>query len=382
MHNGYQFRPRADADNSMIDKLNARRFADNRSPIQFTTTSPSALSSSERDHNNRRTPMQLPKLLSLPDRTRLNQPMLDSPHRYSQTPLSSAVSPRCHPLKYGSGHMGDHRSPLSADSGVYDMVPYGPEYQRTRRRNSGSVQDDTSTHSYEMRDDDMEFPMDETSRLDHLHINDAYRERERDRGQKRRASSPPEEPVGPPLASDMFRRRDINGLSRGSPAPRLTPIPQSSVSSISSNGRSAASYVSTNTAPTSLGSYDRRSPNGPSPISPESYEPGSPYAASVGGLSRRSSNSRGPQLQQQQQQQHHQRTLSGLSTAAQEARAVASPRTSNEPQKPSSVLSAKMQGFFMCECCPKKPKKFETAEELRYIRPPQQFPPALLHLPY
>ena len=23
--------------------------------------------------------------------------------------------------------------------------------------------------------------------------------------------------------------------------------------------------------------------------------------------------------------------------------------------------------FFMCECCPKKPKKFETQEELRYV---------------
>ncbi|KAB5585155.1 hypothetical protein GE09DRAFT_945687 [Coniochaeta sp. 2T2.1] len=369
MHNGYQFRPRADADNSMIDKLNARRFADNRSPIQFSATSPSALSSSERDHINRRTPMQLPKLLSLPDRTRLNQPMLDSPHRYSQTPLSSAVSPRCHPLKYGNGYMGDHRSPLSADSGGYDMVLYQPEYPRPRRRNSGSVPDDTSTHSYEMRDDDMEFPMDETSRLDHLHINDAYRERERDRGQKRRASSPPEDALGPPLASDMFRRRDISGLSRGSPTPRLTPIPQSSVSSISSNGgRSAASYVSTSTAATSIGSYDRRSPNGPSPISPESYEPGSPYAASIGGLSRRSSNSRGPPLQQP-----HQRTLSGLSAAAQEVRAVASPRKLSEPIKPNSLLSAKMQGFFMCDCCPKKPKKFETAEELRAHEAEKQY---------
>jgi hypothetical protein len=26
---------------------------------------------------------------------------------------------------------------------------------------------------------------------------------------------------------------------------------------------------------------------------------------------------------------------------------------------------SKLQKFFMCECCPKKPKKFETAEELR-----------------
>jgi hypothetical protein len=26
---------------------------------------------------------------------------------------------------------------------------------------------------------------------------------------------------------------------------------------------------------------------------------------------------------------------------------------------------AKIQGLLMCECCPKKPKKFETEEDLR-----------------
>jgi hypothetical protein len=33
------------------------------------------------------------------------------------------------------------------------------------------------------------------------------------------------------------------------------------------------------------------------------------------------------------------------------------------PPKTGGV--AKLQGFLMCECCPKKPKKFESGEELR-----------------
>lgn len=355
MHNAYQFRPGADAyDSSMLDKLNARRPLDNLSPTQW-----SPLSASARDNSNRPTPMQLPKILSLPDRTRLHQPLLDSPHRYTQTPLLSAVSPRYHPFRHGSLQMGDYRSPLSADSGDSEQSPY----PRTRRQNSGSVADDASTQgSYEMRDDDIDFPMEETSRLHMLNIDDAYRDRERDRGQKRRASSPPEDGVVP-LATDMFRRRDMNGLSRGSPTPRLTPIPQSSVSSVSSTGRSATSYSCMTTASsiTSMGSFDRRSPNGPSPISPDS-----PYTASVslGGLSRRASNGRGVAVQQP-----HQSTLSELSAPAQGNRALASPRRAGDPPKPNGgLLAAKMQGFFMCECCPKKPKKFETQEELRYVK--------------
>jgi len=361
MHNAYQLRPSAGADaydSSMLDKLNARRPSDNRSPTHWAF-----LSTSARDNPSRLTSAQLPKLLSLPDRTKFHQPVLDSPHRYTQTPVGS---PRCHPFRYGSLQMGDYRSPLSAESGDEQ-----PSYPRTKRQNSGSVADDVSTQgSYEMRDDDIDFPMEETSRMHMLNIvDDSYRdrdrerERERDRGQKRRASSPPEDGVVP-LASDAFRRRDMSGMARGSPTPRLTPIPQSSVSSASSAGRSAASYAGMTSASsmTSMGSFDRRSPNGPSPISPDS-----PYAASasLGGLSRRSSGGRGVAAVQQQP---HQRTLSELSAAGQGNRTLASPRRVVDPPKPSgSLLAAKMQGFFMCECCPKKPKKFETQEELRYV---------------
>ncbi|KAH8904147.1 hypothetical protein BR93DRAFT_884138 [Coniochaeta sp. PMI_546] len=359
MHNSYQFRPRADAyDTSMLDKLNARRPLDNRSPTQW-----SGLSSSAMDSSTRPTPMQLPKLLSLPDRTRSHQPMLDSPHRYNHTPLVSAVSPRSNPFRYGPSQMGDYRSPLSADTGDFDQSPY----PRTRRRNSGSIADDATVStqgSNEMRDDDIDFPMEETSRLHMLNIDDASRDREKDRGQKRRASSPPEDNVVP-LASDMFRRRDINGMFRGSPTPRLSPIPQSSVSSISSAGRSATSYASMTSASslTSMGSFGRISPNGPSPISPADtagYESSYTASLSLVGSARRSSNSRGVAVQQP-----HQRTLTGLSTVTQESRPLASPRKHGEPPKSNgSILAAKMQGFFMCECCPKKPKKFDSPEEL------------------
>lgn len=41
---------------------------------------------------------------------------------------------------------------------------------------------------------------------------------------------------------------------------------------------------------------------------------------------------------------------------------AASPKKLPELQKPGG---GKVQTFQMCECCPKKPKKFETREELR-----------------
>jgi len=366
MHNAYQFRPSADAyDSSMLNKLNTRRPLDGRSSTQW-----SALSSSARDNSNRLTPMQLPKLLSLPDRTRLHQPMFESPSRYTQTPLGSAVSPRSSLFRHGPSHMGDYRSPLSAESADSEQSPY----TRTRRRNSGSIADDATVStqgSYETRDDDIDFPMEETSRLHKLNIGaqeDAYRDRERERGQKRRASSPLEDAVVP-LGSDLFRRRDHSGVPRGYPTPRLTPIPQSSVSSVSSAGRSATSYTSMTTAAsslTSMGSLDRRSPNGPSPISPAdaaAYDGAYSASVSLGELSPRSYSSRGAAVQPEQQQ--HSRTLSELSAATQGSRGVASPGRPGEAPKGS--LAAKMQGFLMCECCPKKPKKFETQEELRYV---------------
>jgi hypothetical protein len=32
----------------------------------------------------------------------------------------------------------------------------------------------------------------------------------------------------------------------------------------------------------------------------------------------------------------------------------------------------KIHGAFICECCPKKPKKFDSPDELKYFTPPPQ----------
>jgi hypothetical protein len=57
---------------------------------------------------------------------------------------------------------------------------------------------------------------------------------------------------------------------------------------------------------------------------------------------------------------HHQRDYSGASHGASV--------TSNPEGMPHSRTSSVSQinnAAFVCECCPKKPKKFETREELR-----------------
>ncbi|KAF7537436.1 hypothetical protein G7054_g3721 [Neopestalotiopsis clavispora] len=189
--------------------------------------------------------------------------------------------------------------------------------------------------------EDADFPMEDasmsTSQMDYHTA-----------GQKRRASSPLGEESslqGLPGAGELLRRRE--GASRASPTPRLT-IPQN----LPSLGRSTNSYMSslplTATSTTSMtGSFGRRSPGGLSPgaMSPVDGICNSPFTTPISLThSPRSAISRIP----------HQRQLS-------ESRPLSSPRKLTELPKASIP---RIQGFYMCECCPKKPKKFETAEEL------------------
>jgi hypothetical protein len=167
-------------------------------------------------------------------------------------------------------------------------------------------------------------------------------------GQKRRASSPPgDEPTlhGMSSQSDLFRQRNI--ASRQSPMPRLG-IQQGSITSTISTSRSGSNF-SVASSMTSMNSYGRRSPGGLSPggMSPVGTEAScpSPYTTPTSAASPRSSLARAP----------HQRNIS-------QTQSLASPRKLNEASKANG---AKMQDFYMCECCPKKPKKFETQEELR-----------------
>jgi len=339
LHDQFQFRSNANAyDSSLLKKLDLRRTLENRSPPRRA-----AMSSSAREPPRPVDRYSLPTL-SLPTRIK-QQPTLDSPGRFTETPLSS-MSPRSTPLGHRSshGHADLERSP----------VP------RTRSIN-GPVLDDgvgSSYASYDTNGDETDFPMEETNRLREFHIDSALA-RSADFqavGQKRRASSPPgEESVlhSMPSSSDLLRRRD--GVARGSPTPRLSVIPQGSVSSVSSAGRSN-SYTSnlslTASSVTSMNSFipGRPSPGALSPgaMSPsESVSCSSPYATSISlTMSPKSSVARTP----------HHRTLS------EHNRALTSPRKLTEIPKAGGP---KRQGFFICECCPKKPKKFDSAEELR-----------------
>ncbi|KAH9907840.1 hypothetical protein F4778DRAFT_450038 [Xylariomycetidae sp. FL2044] len=330
-HDQYRFnKPNvSDYDNSLLKKLDSRRTFDNRSPPRR-----SALSSSANDAASRyggtesRLHSQLPSL-SLPIRSS-NKHVIDSPGRFTDTPLQTALSPRSTPF-HGT-LSNEYRSPIEPMD--TDRLPFS----RSRRNNSDDAT--VSTHSsYENNTDDTEFPM------DRFHIDDSLSRSEYQAvGQKRRASSPPGDDLqmqGVAGSCELLRRRE--GLSRASPTPRLT-IPPSSIPNTS-----YTSNASLGTSTISSISFGARSPGGLSSgcISPVDVISNSPYNTPISLThSPRISLSRVP----------HQRNLST------ESRQLASPRKVTEAPKPS--ISKVQGGFFMCECCPKKPKKFETAEEL------------------
>jgi hypothetical protein len=175
------------------------------------------------------------------------------------------------------------------------------------------------------------------------------------KGIKRRASSPPVDAIRDDRASgsghDLYHRRSVHTLvtnNRNSPATRY-PTSHGSISSNSSVGHRSNSYASSwnlsvgGSSVTSFGG-ERLSPSALSPSGEAEFGAGSPYAASRNAnRSPRSSFSKPP----------HQRKLSETS----------------EPLHNGVINStvnhvAKMQPFYVCECCPKKPKKFDSKEEL------------------
>lgn len=325
-----------DFDSSLLKKLDSRRTFDNYSPPRRSALSTSAHEPVTRSEYH---PQQQLSQLSLPIRAS-HKPLIDSPSRFTDTPLHT---PSFH----------DYRSPIEPTES--DRL-----FARAKRTNSGSIPDDMtiSTHSsVDLNADDTEFPMEETSRMRKLYIDDHMRPEYQTAGHKRRAVSPPGDEVpmqGYSGSIELLRRRE--GAARASPTPRLTVIPQgSSISSISSAGRSA-SFASNMSVPgssiSSMNSFGRRSPGS---LSTGGLSPvdicNSPFNNPIGlGHSPRTPLGRA---------MPHQRNISGESRAG----SLSSPRKVTEV--PKSSLNKIQSGFRMCECCPKKPKKFETEEELR-----------------
>lgn len=174
-------------------------------------------------------------------------------------------------------------------------------------------------------------------------------------GSKRRASSPPREREdrssisSAPGQSEAYHRRSLHQLpNRGSSSSRFHPN-HSSISSASSVGirhGSLGSSLGLSSVPSSATSYasGRLSPGALSPAEMEAR-----FGAN------KILNPTSPMV-------HHQRTPSESTQGG----SVQQPSIDSAAHSRNGSLSH-MQGIYICECCPKKPKKFDTEDELRYV---------------
>ncbi|TQV95110.1 hypothetical protein V2A60_009823 [Cordyceps javanica] len=281
------------------------------------------------------------------DRSASRSMLGDLAHRDARLPPPASLPVQL-PIHSRERGLSDSRESSFSGYRHYDRSPkdgseldYSSPHTRSRRNTgdeTNSVQGTYDHHSAE----DME--MEETSSLKRLQIDEPHSAT----GVKRKALSLLDEyaAYGPIGLAEAMRRRD-SGAVRPSSTARLATIPQgSSLSAASTAAVSRTnSYMSTISIPTaqnSAGALSHRSPGGISPNGVSPTSTGSPYAtASSLNPSPRGSISRAPV---------HSRAPSG-----------SSPRKVGEPGK---AAVTKLQGFYMCECCPKKPKKFDSAEEL------------------
>ncbi|EQL28507.1 hypothetical protein BDFG_08756 [Blastomyces dermatitidis ATCC 26199] len=298
----------------------------------------------------------------------------DAASRWQSGPQSAGISPGTRP---GWTDYVSCRSP-SVDS----TTPHHIDFDHFRDRNLSpgthhANDDATSLYSRSNRgsydqnlfpDSDIEFPIDEAAQSRQLSVDEhgpsqlggmSPLSRQ---GMKRRASSPPRGAVSDELHAlhtsasngDLDQRRTsgfpFNGCT--SPGARYQPS-HGSISSVSSASLRTGSYASSTglsaaaSSMTSLSSFDRPSPGGISPTTDlaSSYEKGfmSPGARkSLSGLA----SSRTP----------HQ----GDVKSAPPVRNMSLPNNLSV----SKAAPPRINRLHICECCPKKPKKFETAEEL------------------
>ncbi|KAI6711223.1 hypothetical protein JHW43_006216 [Diplocarpon mali] len=358
-------------DKSQIQKLDARRELDNKTPPRClahagmsssanegSPISPTTRLSHDHGHPSQRKPSCRPVLPGRPG-------IAESPlSRWAEAPVPAAISPRNPYPRFGAPTPSDHKSFFEADFLDRSHLP------RIGRTGSVlSISDETPSVVGKSRgsrdhaaspEHDGDFQMEEAG-LRRLQIDESSHRPERDSpcatvGQKRRASSPPMED-GPCLykigsASDLYRRREYG--SRASPTPRLPSTSGSVSSTASARNNSYASGLSvTASSITSLGSYGRASPGGISPgglSNAGSDLSDSPRVASLSSIpSPRGSISR----------TNHSRGLSETHPLM-NSRKLSDSLGGGKQHTPPTT----QQGLFMCECCPKKPKKFDSQDKL------------------
>ncbi|KAJ9642357.1 hypothetical protein H2199_004737 [Coniosporium tulheliwenetii] len=290
------------------------------------------------------------KPLSMPER-RFSS--VDSPS--TRWPSSGTVSP---------GNMG-FRSP------GYEQTPTDPALSRrfSTISSMGGFEESAPSTAISHRGSydhamfsEQDFPMEENAMRD-LNISerspsgsDDYQTTSK-AGVKRRAPTPPAEASRDDRASggnDLYHRRSAQMLNqRNSPVSRFHAN-HGSLSSTSSLGQRNGSYASSFglSAASSATSYnsERISPSASSPSIDPEFGPASPYV---------NNRSFEPVPRGSISKPSHQRVLSENGSAHRRNMSTDSIAHSRQ----DSV--SKIQGLYICECCPKKPKKFDSEEELR-----------------
>lgn len=177
-------------------------------------------------------------------------------------------------------------------------------------------------------------------------------------GSKRRASSPPRDREDRSSVSsasghsEIYHRRSMQQLpTRSSPVSRFHQSSLSSASSYGPRHGSLGSSLGVSSVPSSATSYasGHVSPGGVSPG-------GDAELRSAASYSSNQSINPSPNMA------HHQRTFSESTQSG-----TRKPSIDSTPHSRNGSVS-QAQGAYMCECCPKKPKKFDTEDELRYVR--------------
>ncbi|KXL43637.1 MAG: hypothetical protein FE78DRAFT_33377 [Acidomyces sp. 'richmondensis'] len=322
------------------DKQLLSRIGGPNTPKRLSISSYSAGVSDASQFDTERRNSQL-KPLSLPERRHAATNSIDSPAS-SRWPSSGAVSP---------GFAGFWTESNAVDS-------------RASITRHSSIQFDDSTshrgsydHSMFMNEDFME-----DGQMHNLNISDrspsGSDERNIRAGSKRRASSPPREGIRDDRTSlscaagqsELYHRRSMQQLpNRGSPISRFHPS-HSSVSSASSIPRhgSLSSSLGVSSIPSSATSYCSGH-----------LSPGALSHAGETNLGTSYGSTKIVTV-------NHQRAGS---ESAQSSGKPSSDHT--EPSSHSTLPHA--QSTYVCECCPKKPKKFKTADDLRIHESEKQY---------
>ena len=339
-----------------------------------------------------------------------NDSSVDGVSRWASSPQSAAVSPG---TKVGWKDYIGYRSgsvDSSAPSSAIDLEPYSTTREHSKRNGSttatifegpSSIGSRSNRGSYDQNifsDPEVDFPMEETGKFRQLNIGDSVpsllegTSSISKQGMKRRASSPPREVTKGGKQTlhtatsngDLAQRRTtghpFNNLT--SPNNRYQPN-HGSVSSASSASLRTGSYASSTglslggSSMTSMSSFDHHSPRGVSPTS--DVDP--TQEVSFANSSARGSLSGAPPPRPQDQRRHTEQKITipahkrpGQTALNPKVKPIgteglhpthisSSPSKSNVGVSKSNV--ARIEGLHICECCPKKPRKFDNREDLQ-----------------